>query len=120
LTISGSAAASTQTACGRRARTIRSATIRCSRRSLSLRSSCSPRWSSTDGSELRRVEPAYVPAPACLLAFTAWQLGRGALARVAVDRALAAEPGHELAGMLHQVLGFAISPGMVSRFRPSC
>ena len=58
LTISGSAAASTQTACGRRARTIRSATIRCSRRSLSLRSSCSPRWSSTAGSELRRVEPA--------------------------------------------------------------
>ena len=58
LTISGSAAASTQTACGRRARTIRLATIRCSRRSLSLRSSCSPRWSSTAGSELRRVEPA--------------------------------------------------------------
>ena len=58
LTISGSGAASTQTACGRRARTIRSATIRCSRRSLSLRSSCSPRWSSTAGSELRRVEPA--------------------------------------------------------------
>src|SRR3954468_24379543 len=58
LTISGSGAASTQTACGRRARTMRSATIRCSRRSLSLRSSCSPRWSSTAGSELRRVEPA--------------------------------------------------------------
>ncbi len=58
LTISGSAAASTQTACGRRARTMRSETIRCSRRSLSLRSSCSPRWSSTAGSELRRVEPA--------------------------------------------------------------
>ena len=58
LTISGSGALSTQTACGRSARTIRSATIRCSRRSLSLRSSCSPRWSSTAGSELRRVEPA--------------------------------------------------------------
>ena len=37
---------------------MRSATIACSRRSLSLRSSCSPRWSSTAGSELRRVEPA--------------------------------------------------------------
>ncbi|MDI6099152.1 DUF4192 domain-containing protein [Actinoplanes sp. NEAU-A12] len=69
---------------------------------------------------LRRVEPVYVPAPAALLAFTAWQLGRGALARVAVDRALAAEPGHELAGMLHQVLGFAISPGMLRRNRPAC
>ena len=37
---------------------MRSLTMRCSRRSLSLRSSCSPRWSSTAGSELRRVEPA--------------------------------------------------------------
>ena len=63
---------------------------------------------------LRRVEPVYVPAPACLLGFTAWQLGRGPLARVAVDRATAAEPGHELAGMLHQLLGFGISPGMLS------
>ncbi|MEV4275651.1 DUF4192 domain-containing protein [Actinoplanes xinjiangensis] len=66
---------------------------------------------------LRRVEPVYVPAPACLLGFTAWQLGRGALARVAVDRALDAEPGHQLAGMLHQLLGFAISPDMVRRWR---
>ncbi|GIE80836.1 hypothetical protein Aph02nite_67860 [Actinoplanes philippinensis] len=66
---------------------------------------------------LRRVEPVYVPAPACLLGFTAWQLGRGALARVAVDRALDVEPGHELAGMLHQLLGFAISPAVVRRWR---
>jgi hypothetical protein len=66
---------------------------------------------------LRRVEPLYVPAPACLLGFTAWQLGRGALARVAVDRALDTEPGHQLAGMLHQLLGFAISPDMVRRWR---
>ena len=58
LTISGSGAVSTQTACGRSVRAMRSATIACSRRSLSLRSSCSPRWSSTAGSELRRVEPA--------------------------------------------------------------
>ncbi|WP_433792761.1 DUF4192 domain-containing protein [Actinoplanes sp. CA-252034] len=66
---------------------------------------------------LRRVERVYVPAPACLLGFTAWQLGRGSLARVAVDRALEVEPGHELAGMLHQLLGFAISPAMVRRWR---
>ncbi|MEU4156302.1 DUF4192 domain-containing protein [Actinoplanes sp. NPDC026670] len=66
---------------------------------------------------LRRVEPVHVPAPACLLGLTAWQLGRGAVARVAVDRALAAEPGHEFAGMLHQLLGFAISPETVRRWR---
>ena len=51
---------------------------RCSRRSLSLRSSCSPRWSSTAGSELRRVEPASatVATPAPRAAHQ--QLGAGA------------------------------------------
>jgi hypothetical protein len=66
---------------------------------------------------LRRVEQVYVPAPACLLGLTAWMLGRGALARVAVDRALDAEPGHELADLLHRLLGFAISPEIVRRWR---
>ncbi|GIE32021.1 hypothetical protein Ait01nite_050660 [Actinoplanes italicus] len=66
---------------------------------------------------LRRVEPVHVPAPACLLGYTAWMLGRGALARVAVDRALAAEPGHELSDLLHRVIGFAISPELVRRLR---
>ncbi|HWS38817.1 MAG TPA: DUF4192 domain-containing protein [Actinoplanes sp.] len=62
---------------------------------------------------LRRVEPVHVPAPACLLGFSAWRLGRGALARVAVDRALAAEPGHDLAAMLHALLGFGVPPEML-------
>ncbi len=67
VTISGSAPVSTQTACGRSRRTMRSTTMRCSRRSLSERRRRSPRWSSTAGSELRRVEPARAtvetPAP---------------------------------------------------------
>jgi hypothetical protein len=57
-TITGSSAVATQTLYGRSARSIRRATIACSARSLSERSSCSPRWSSTDGSALRRVDPA--------------------------------------------------------------
>ena len=57
-TSAGSGAAATHTACGRSARSIRRATIAFSSRSFSLRSSCSPRWSSTAGSALRRVEPA--------------------------------------------------------------
>ena len=57
-TITGSSAAVTQTLCGRSARAMRRATIACSSRSLAERSSCSPRWSSTAGSALRRVEPA--------------------------------------------------------------
>ena len=58
LISAGSSGAATQTACGRSARAIRRDTISCSSRSLSLRSSCSPRWSSTAGSAERRVEPA--------------------------------------------------------------
>src|SRR5208282_1916627 len=36
----------------------------------------------------RRAQPGYVAAPAALLAFVAWQSGDGALANVALDRAL--------------------------------
>ena len=59
---------------------------------------------------LRRVERAYVPAPACLLGYAAWRDGRGALARVAVDRALMADPRHPMAGLLDEVLGYGIGP----------
>lgn len=62
---------------------------------------------------LRRVEPVHVPGPACLLGYTAWRTGRGALARVAVDRALAVEPGHALAAILDDLLDYGISPGSV-------
>ena len=57
-TSAGSGAAVTHTECGRSARAIRRTTIAFSSRSLSLWSSCSPRWSSTAGSALRREEPA--------------------------------------------------------------
>ena len=56
--IAGSSGAVTHTLCGRSARTMRRATMACSSRSLSERSSCSPRWASTAGSAERRVEPA--------------------------------------------------------------
>lgn len=38
---------------------------------------------------VRRAQPGYAAAPACLLAITAWQAGRGALARIANARSLA-------------------------------
>jgi hypothetical protein len=63
---------------------------------------------------VRRVEPAYVPAPACLLSFAAWKAGQGALARVAVDRALAQDRQYPLAGLLDDVLGFGIGPHVVT------
>jgi hypothetical protein len=63
---------------------------------------------------LRRVEPAYVPAPACLLGFAAWRLGMGALACAAVDRALAQEPLYPMAKLLEEALGRGLSPALVS------
>jgi len=45
---------------------------------------------------VRRAQPGYVAAPACLLAFTAWQCGEGALANIALDRALADTPGYSM------------------------
>ena len=53
---------------------------------------------------VRRATPAYLPAPASLLAFTAWQSGEGALANIAIDRALAADPGYSLARLLRDIM----------------
>jgi Domain of unknown function (DUF4192) len=57
-----------------------------------------PRWSLSRpvmlGRDTRR--PSHVAAPASLLAFCAWQAGDGALANVALDRALDDNPLAEL------------------------
>jgi hypothetical protein len=52
----------------------------------------------------------YVPAPASLLAFTAWQSGDGALANVAIERALAADPEYSMAHLLGQALDAGLPP----------
>lgn len=57
---------------------------------------------------VRRVPARYAPAPASLLAFTAWQAGNGALANVAAQRALSADPTYSMAELLLD----AISAGM--------
>jgi hypothetical protein len=59
---------------------------------------------------VRRVEPGFVPGPACLLGFAAWRAGEGALARVAVDRALTANVGHRMAAVLDRLLASGIRP----------
>lgn len=53
---------------------------------------------------VRRADPALVPAPACLLAFTAWRFGSGALAGMALDRAERADPDYSLAELLRRLL----------------
>jgi hypothetical protein len=57
---------------------------------------------------VQHVPARYVPAPASLLAFTAWQSGNGALANVAIERALAADPEYSMALLLQE----AVSAGM--------
>ena len=58
----------------------------------------------------RLAAPGYVAAPATLLAHAAWRAGNGALANVALDRALDNDPGYPLARTLHRVLARGTSP----------
>ena len=62
---------------------------------------------------VRRVEPAYVPAPAALLGFAAWRSGVGALAWAAVERSLEQDPAYGMAQTLREILTYAVSPAMV-------
>ena len=60
----------------------------------------------------RRAQPGHVAAPASLLAFVAWQSGDGALANVALDRALADNPTYSMALLLSQVISVGTPPSM--------
>ena len=59
---------------------------------------------------VRHAGQRYVPAPASLLAFTAWQSGEGALANIAIARALAADPEYSMARLLAQALDAGLPP----------
>ena len=58
---------------------------------------------------VRHAQPGYVAAPASLLAFTAWQSGNGALANIALDRALADTPGYSMAELIRQALDVGLA-----------
>ena len=60
----------------------------------------------------RLARPGYVAAPAALLAFCAWQAGDGALANVALDRALADNPRYSMALLLRDALDSGAPPAM--------
>jgi hypothetical protein len=60
----------------------------------------------------RRAQPGHVAAPAALLAFVAWQSGEGALANVALDRALADDPRYSMALLLRQVITAGAPPSL--------
>lgn len=60
----------------------------------------------------RLARPGYVSAPAALLAFVAWQSGNGALANVALDRALADDPHYSMAQLLREAIDSGAPPSM--------
>jgi len=64
--------------------------------------------------ELTRRAPAPLDAaPATLLAVSAWVRGDGAMANVALERALTSEPSYTLAGLLRTALDACIPPAEV-------
>jgi len=65
---------------------------------------------------LRRAEPDLVPAPASLLAFAAWRSGNGALAAVALGRALDCRPDYSMAQLMADVLARGIAPSALGRW----
>ncbi|MFC0042109.1 DUF4192 domain-containing protein [Actinomadura rayongensis] len=58
----------------------------------------------------RRVAPHYAAAPASLLAYTAYLIGDGALANLALDRALTAAPSYSMAALLREIIALGIPP----------
>ncbi|HEX7745673.1 MAG TPA: DUF4192 domain-containing protein [Micromonosporaceae bacterium] len=62
----------------------------------------------------RRAEPELVAGPAALLAFAAWRQGEGALACVAVERALGCAPDYSMARLMDEVLRHGLAPSTVA------
>lgn len=60
----------------------------------------------------RHAMPGYVAGPASLLAFVAWQNGDGALANLAIDRALADDPEYTMAVLIRDALLAGLPPSV--------
>ena len=58
----------------------------------------------------RRCDPELAAAPASLLGFAAWRAGDGALAALALERALAEEPSYSMARLLLDALRQGVPP----------
>src|SRR5690606_40430420 len=57
-----------------------------------------------------RAEPDLVPAPASLFAFAAWRDGDGGIARLALTRALEADPRYRMALLLQDAIAHGLPP----------
>lgn len=58
----------------------------------------------------RRAPRRLSPGPLTVLAYVAWWLGDGALARTAVEQALEVDPGYRLAALLERMVDMAVRP----------
>jgi hypothetical protein len=65
----------------------------------------------------RRVDGPFACAPLTMLAWHSWARGEGALARVAVERALTHDPTYRLATLLLSALDHAMAPEWVKEVR---
>ncbi|HEU5157270.1 MAG TPA: DUF4192 domain-containing protein [Streptosporangiaceae bacterium] len=61
---------------------------------------------------LRRVETPFAAAPACLTAYAAYLSGDGALANVALDRAVEADPTYSMAALLRDIMLTGVPPAL--------
>lgn len=66
----------------------------------------------------RRIPDPLVPAPATLLAVTAWQIGDGDTAALAAERALHADPSHDLAELILCAVHNGVTLADVMRTHP--
>lgn len=60
-----------------------------------------------------RVSDPYAAAPASLLSFAAWRAGEGALANIALDRALSTDPAYSMALLLRELFLSGLPPSSV-------
>jgi hypothetical protein len=58
----------------------------------------------------RAAPPELSPGPLTVLAHVVWWQGDGALARTALDRALAVDPDYRLAALLERMVDIAARP----------
>ena len=61
---------------------------------------------------VRRAQLGHVATPTSLLAFVAWQSGNGALADLALDRALADDPCYSMALLLREAIVSGAPPSL--------
>ncbi|MEV4836522.1 DUF4192 domain-containing protein [Nonomuraea sp. NPDC049486] len=67
----------------------------------------------------RRLEPAFIPPAASLLAMAGWRAGDSTLATIALERALAIDPHYSMANLLMHALQHLLPPAVLDGRMPA-